>query len=106
MPQMSKDFLGRMLEWLRQGYPDELPSGDYVALLGVLRRRLTDSEIEEIVDDLATGDNTVQADEIRKLMREYSLQEPSKRDVGRVVDALEDEGVKVVKKPKQESEEK
>lgn len=96
IPQ-TRDFIRRTLEWFRQGYPDGLQSGDYVALLGVLRRRLTDSEIEEIALDLAAEDDNITPDDIRRIAREYFLQEPRKKDVGRVVDALSDDGVQVFK---------
>ncbi len=36
-----------ILHWLRAGYPDGVPQGDYVALLGVLRRSLTPVELEK-----------------------------------------------------------
>src|SRR5690606_38979127 len=45
--------IGRVVTWLRAGYPEGVPTGDYVALLGVLRRRLREEEIQEIVERLA-----------------------------------------------------
>ena len=40
--------LQRVVAWLREGYPAGVPEQDYVALLALLRRRLTDDEVEAI----------------------------------------------------------
>ena len=40
------------MQWLRAGYPDGVPQQDYVALLGILRRSLTDSELAQVVAEL------------------------------------------------------
>ena len=39
----------RALGWLRAGYPEGVPQQDYVALLGVLRRSLAETELEQVV---------------------------------------------------------
>ena len=44
--------VARVLSWLRAGYPAGVPRGDYVALLGLLRRKLTDTEVRLIADEL------------------------------------------------------
>jgi hypothetical protein len=44
----------RVLRWLRAGYPDGVPQRDYVALLGILRRNLTDTELGQVVGQLAS----------------------------------------------------
>jgi hypothetical protein len=44
----------RVLRWLRAGYPDGVPQRDYVALLGILRRTLTDTEVGQVVAQLAS----------------------------------------------------
>ncbi|MGY4643012.1 DUF3349 domain-containing protein [Cellulomonas sp. URHB0016] len=40
----------RVAEWLRAGYPTGVPERDYVALLALLRRKLTAEEMVEVVD--------------------------------------------------------
>ena len=42
----------RVLRWLRAGYPDGVPQQDYVALLGILRRTLTPTELDRVVGEL------------------------------------------------------
>ncbi|MFT3871916.1 MAG: DUF3349 domain-containing protein [Nocardioides sp.] len=47
-----EDVVRRVLGWLRQGYPDGVPSQDYVALYGILRRHLTLEEMDHLVHAL------------------------------------------------------
>ena len=47
------NLVQRIVQWLRAGYPDGVPQQDYVALLGILRRSLTDSELAQVVQELA-----------------------------------------------------
>ncbi|WP_343898520.1 DUF3349 domain-containing protein [Ornithinimicrobium humiphilum] len=84
------------MTWLRAGYPEGIPTGDYVALLGVLRRRLHEDEIAEIVELLAQQRELgVTSERIRELIREYSLQDPYEADVERVTALLREAGYPV-----------
>lgn len=47
---MSRRAVRRVAEWLREGYPTGVPERDYVALLALLRRKLTVDEVAEVVD--------------------------------------------------------
>jgi hypothetical protein len=49
----STPLLQRILGWLKGGYPQGIPQNDYVALLGILHRRLTAVEVHEIAGELA-----------------------------------------------------
>src|SRR4051794_35341733 len=51
--QQQPDLIQRVVGWLRAGYPEGVPSQDYVALLGILRRALTHSELDGIVRELS-----------------------------------------------------
>ena len=87
--QRRPGVIARVVTWLRAGYPEGIPTGDYVALLGVLRRRLEEDEIQEIVERLAAQrELDVDRDRIRELIREHSLQEPHEGDVERVTALL------------------
>jgi hypothetical protein len=81
-------FLTRAVEWLRAGYPTGVPRQDYVALLGVLRRKLTEDEVRRIAIDLAAqnGDATdpITAEDIEAMISTSMLQEASTDDVVRV----------------------
>lgn len=45
-------FLTRVVEWLRAGYPDGVPQGDYIPLVALLRRQLSAEEVEAVSADL------------------------------------------------------
>ena len=55
----SSNLVQRIVQWLRAGYPEGVPQQDYVALLGILRRSLTESElgsvVAELTDEAAAG---------------------------------------------------
>jgi Protein of unknown function (DUF3349) len=80
-------FVGRALDWLRAGYPGGVPKQDYVVLLGLLRRKLTDHEVREIVSELAglaqQGEEITTAD-VEKLINEATLDQAGEADVARV----------------------
>ena len=42
-------FLARIVDWLRAGYPDGVPSTDYQPLLALLDRQLTKEELREML---------------------------------------------------------
>ncbi len=87
MTETRSNFVVRALDWLRAGYPTGVPRGDYVALLGLLRRKLTDHEVRQIAGELAglaeDGESITTAD-VAKLISEATLDEPAAREVARV----------------------
>jgi len=46
--------LAGVLDWLREGYPAGVPPKDYIPLLALLRRRLTEDEVREIAHEIAS----------------------------------------------------
>jgi hypothetical protein len=54
--------VGRVVGWLRAGYPSGVPEQDYVPLLGILRRSLTPEELEEVVENLVEDAEKADAD--------------------------------------------
>ncbi len=42
-----------VMDWLLEGYPAGVPPKDYIPLVALLRRRLTDDEIRQIGDEIA-----------------------------------------------------
>lgn len=83
----SPTLAGRVLDWLRAGYPSGVPQQDYVVLLGLLRRKLTDTEVREIAAEIVglarQGEVTTVAD-VERLVNAATLDEPSESDVARV----------------------
>ena len=41
-------MLTRVVAWIREGYPTGVPERDYVPLMALLRRRLTDKEVKRV----------------------------------------------------------
>jgi hypothetical protein len=54
MPEAESgpNLVQRVVQWLRAGYPDGVPQQDYVALLGILQRSLTENELAQVVGEL------------------------------------------------------
>jgi hypothetical protein len=42
-----------VLDWLREGYPAGVPAKDYIPLIALLRRRLTEDEVRAIAAQIA-----------------------------------------------------
>lgn len=75
------------MEWLRAGYPTGVPRQDYVVLLGLLRRRLTDDEIHRIarqLADLAADGDPITTADIERMIDESVLQPATPEEVERV----------------------
>ena len=89
MSDLRSNFMIRAVEWLRAGYPAGVPRQDYVALLGVLRRKMTEDEVRRIAVDLAdqsvlSGDDPITTDDIEQMISNSLLQEATPEDVVRV----------------------
>jgi hypothetical protein len=86
-------LVSRVVDWLREGYPTGLPDRDFVALIALLRRRLTDDEVRLVArrlmeDGVLPGDRVDIGSAIAKVTTEL----PSEQDVARVRDALAQRG--------------
>ncbi len=78
-------FLASILGWLRAGYPDGIPSTDYVPLMLVLARRLSSDEVREIAEELAaSGTLPIENADIGTLITKVTDELPSEVDVARV----------------------
>lgn len=78
----------RVVRWLRAGYPDVVPPQDYVALLAILRRNLTPTELEQVVEqlarDAADGRAILTPDLVRTRISEVMSGAVLEEDVARV----------------------
>ena len=87
MTDTSSTFASRALQWLRAGYPAGIPQQDYVVLLGLLRRKLTDTEVHVISSELAglaaAGQEITVAD-VEQMINDTTLDTPSDEDTARV----------------------
>jgi hypothetical protein len=87
--ELRGNFMMRAVGWLRAGYPAGVPRGDYIALLGVLRRKMTEEEVRKIAMDLAdqsvlAGDDPISTVDIEEMIRASLMQPASPEDVVRV----------------------
>jgi hypothetical protein len=82
------NFLTRSVQWLRAGYPAGVPRQDYVALLGILRRNLSEDEIRRIAKEVAEqsvlSDDPISGQDIEAMISDSMLQQASPEDVARV----------------------
>ncbi|OZC57253.1 hypothetical protein CH267_08340 [Rhodococcus sp. 06-621-2] len=78
-------FLQSILEWLRAGYPEGVPDADYVPLLALLTRRLTEDDIQAVVDALIAG-GQLPADKagIAVVITKVTNEMPREEDISRV----------------------
>jgi hypothetical protein len=70
--------------WLRAGYPEGVPDVDYIPLFALLGSQLTDQEVNEIADELATESGPSSALAIREAIKDVTHQQPHDPDVARV----------------------
>lgn len=88
MGESRSNFLIRAVDWLRAGYPTGVPRQDYVALLGILRRKMTEEEVKKIATALADqslgSEDPISAQDIENVISGEMLQEATPEDVVRV----------------------
>lgn len=86
-------YLERAVAWLKAGYPQGIPSQDYIPLLAVLQRRMSEEEIEELGEQL-TAKGLVPADHVDVGSRYVKMvnELPSTEELARVTRKLEQAG--------------
>ena len=89
----ASDVIAKIVGFLRAGYPQGVPATDYVPLLALLRRRLSDDEVVQIVTELVGHDDlAADATDIRVMITKITDQTPSPDEVERVKKHLEIRG--------------
>lgn len=86
----------RLLNWLRTGRPEGVAQGDYIALMGVLHRKLTTAEVESVAVALVEqdyDDELITEAEIRAMIDEKVHEEATEEDIARIAHLLEEAGV-------------
>jgi hypothetical protein len=89
--------LRAVLQWLKAGYPEDVPQGDYAAVFGVLHRRLTDAEVSRIASEFTEShaDEPVTTAQIREAIADCAKEQASDEDTARVTQRLKDAGLTV-----------
>lgn len=92
-PPREGSALGRIVHWLREGYPGGVPEHDYVPLLALLERRLTRSEVKKVAKALRRADvSPAGPSDIAAAISEYTHSDASDNDLRRVRDQLAKKG--------------
>jgi hypothetical protein len=82
-------LLQSIVGWIRKGYPEGVPQKDYIALLALLKRRVSDHDVAQIAQELASVSDDSEASRIIAAAIEQLTQEPpSPADVDRVRERL------------------
>lgn len=84
-------FLTSIVAWLRAGYPDGVPPTDYVPLLALLSRRLTNDEVKAVTRELIGRGEFDQID-IGVLIARLTNELPAADDIDRVRERLAAKG--------------
>jgi hypothetical protein len=95
MTQPTRSLPQRVLRWLKGGYPHGVPETDYVALLGILHRQLTDVEVREIAGSLAERAEPgapITEESIRSMIDRRIHEEADEASITRVSDRLKAAG--------------
>lgn len=77
------DKLRAVVDWLHEGYPAGVPPTDYIPLLALLRRGLSEDEVREVALELATSDDHSSTD-IGVIITRITDALPSEDDIERV----------------------
>ena len=77
-------FLSSIIDWLRAGYPEGVPDVDYIPLFALLGSELTDAEVSEIADELASESDPDSAAAIRKAIGNVTHEQVRDSDIARV----------------------
>ncbi|WP_433730717.1 DUF3349 domain-containing protein [Nocardia sp. CA-129566] len=88
--QVRPNLLGRVIGWLRAGYPQGIPRSDYVALFAVLHRHLTDYEVVAIAEELVDSnpDSQISHADIEAAIARMAMEQPNAHDIARVASHL------------------
>ena len=84
------DLVARFVAFVRAGYPHGVPQTDYIPLLALLRRRLSDDEVAAVAGELATrGELKIDVADIGVAITRITDELPSADDLERVQRRLE-----------------
>jgi hypothetical protein len=77
-----------VVAWLRKGYPEGLPVGDYVPLFALLARRLSEEEVAAVAEKLANEAGPSSRVAISEAIMGVTYELPSEADIARVSERL------------------
>ena len=78
------DFVSKIVDWLRAGYPEGVPQQDYQPLFTLLGSQLTNDEVTLVADDLAFSSDPQSAEAIKKAIGNVTDTPVHDSDIARV----------------------
>jgi Protein of unknown function (DUF3349) len=84
-------LLESIVAWVRKGYPEGVPRQDYIPLLALLKRRMTEDELAQVASELAASGEDDQKT-IAAAIETLTHEEPSAADIERVRERLRETG--------------
>jgi hypothetical protein len=81
-------LLSSIVDFLRAGYPEGVPRQDYIPLLALLRRQLSDKEVREVANRVLIEGDPDGFESVEQAIRAVTKEEPLKSDVSRVAARL------------------
>ena len=78
------DFVTKIVDWLRAGYPEGVPQQDYQPLFALLGSQLTNDEVTLIAADLETAADPASAEAIKKAIANITHTPVHDADIARV----------------------
>ena len=89
----DKNIITRVVDWLSVGYPKDVPVQDRAAVMAILKMRLTDVQLQEVVRQLmqsraARGEAYVSDQRINEYIRRVVDHTPTPQDIDRVAKIL------------------
>ena len=76
--------LDKIVGWLRAGYPEGVPTRDYIPLFALLGSQLTNEEVGLIAEDLESAADPASREAIKKAICNVTNTTPLDSDIARV----------------------
>lgn len=81
--------LTQVLDWLRAGYPEGVPPKDYFPLLALLKRSLTETEVDAVIGRILTArPDEVHREQIEAAITKVTQTDPSPDELHQVAAKL------------------
>jgi hypothetical protein len=77
-------LLSSVTDFLRAGYPEGIPRQDYIPLLALLRRQLTDEEVLEVAKSVGSGPDPDVSASVHDAILGITHEPPLQADLARV----------------------
>ena len=87
----EQNFFDSVLNWLRAGYPEGVPPKDYIPVLALLKRSLSEEDVVKAAQAIlkqADSDNPVTDQQIAEAIRRVTEQQPNPEAMQQVASRL------------------